>query len=140
MSAAEDQNAVEAILKSEEDAWVAGDAEAFSRHVAEDCVFTNIFGQTFVGRTGFEAQHAKIFASIYRNTVLKMAIDHIRCVTPDVIVVDTTLEVRAQDGSPLGPLRLDVLRTKLNQVFLRTTGGWMITSYHNVDIKPPPGT
>ncbi|WP_414885299.1 SgcJ/EcaC family oxidoreductase [Sphingomonas sp. Root241] len=76
------------ILKDESRAWNGGDAAAYSQAVATDCVFTNIFGQVFVGRRAFAEQHARIFATVYRGSRLEQSIEHLRIVQPDVALVE----------------------------------------------------
>lgn len=123
------------LISSETRAWNAGDATAFSERVTDDCVFTNISGSVFVGRDAFEAQHARIFAGIYRGSNLEQKIDHLRLIRPDVAIVDTSVTLRVQ-ASDFGPGRM--LETKLLQVLTRDEGKWRIAAYHNVAVRPLP--
>jgi uncharacterized protein (TIGR02246 family) len=126
---------IEALIEQENRAWNDGDAVAYSEAVAPDCVFTNIFGQQFVGRDGFEQQHARVFAGVFKGSHLDQTIDHLRLVRPDVALVDTsaTLSIPAGD---LGPAR--TVHARLAQVFVREAGTWRIASYHNVEERPRP--
>jgi uncharacterized protein (TIGR02246 family) len=136
-----DQSATQAIreiIEDEDAAWSASDAARYSRRVAPDAVFTNIFGQQFSGREAFERQHAFIFGGIYAGTRLKQTIAHLRFVTDGVVVVDTDAEVSGARVMPPGYASDDgTLKTKLLQVFVRQENGWWITSYHNVVVNPP---
>jgi uncharacterized protein (TIGR02246 family) len=134
-----DRAAIEALISAEDAAWNAGDAVAYSRAITPDCVFTNIFGAVFAGHPGFEAQHARIFSTIYRGTRLQQKVDHLRFVRPDVAIVDTTAKVTGTQSFPPGIQAQDgALVTKLLQVFVKENGTWQIASYHNVDVKTPP--
>ncbi len=134
-----DAKAIEALIASEDAAWGQGDAVAFSKAVLGDCVFTNIFGQVFVGREAFEAQHARIFSTIYRGTRLHQTVAHLRFLRPDVAAVDTQAAVSGLARLPPGMQSPDgALHTRLLQVFTRDRGAWGIAAYHNVDLKPPP--
>lgn len=123
------------LIERENRAWNAGDALAYSEAVAPDCVFTNLYGQQFVGRDGFEQQHARVFTSVYKGSRLDQKIDHARRIRPDVAVVDTSATVDIPAGES-GPAR--TVRTRLLQVFVREDGGWRIASYHNVEERPRP--
>ncbi len=137
-----DQSATQVIREIIEDqdaAWAASDAARFSRRVATDAVFTNIFGQQFSGREAFERQHAFIFGGIYAGTRLRQTIAHLRFVSVGVVVVDTDAEVSGARVLPPGYSSGDgTLKTKLLQVFVSKEDGWWIISYHNVVVNPPP--
>lgn len=141
MSGVDDAVQIARLIEEQDAAWRAGDAAAFSRRVGEDAVFTNIFGQQFVGRQAFEAQHAAIFASIYAGSTLSQTIAHLRFVGDGVALVDTDATVK--EGKSLPPwLAQDdgVLRTRLLQVLVKADGEWRITAFHNVAVSgPPPG-
>ena len=131
-----DRAAIEKIVVAEDAAWNNGDAVAYSRAISKDCVFTNIFGAVFAGHAGFEAQHARIFSTIYRGTRLRQTIDHMRFIRPDVAIVDTSAEVTGiQALAPGLQAHNGALLTKLLQLFVKDDGAWKIVSYHNVDVK-----
>ena len=73
---------IAAILDRQCAAWNAGDAAAFSTDVTDDVVFTNIVGMFSVGRAPFEGQHAHIFATFYKDSVLAQTVEHIAFVRP----------------------------------------------------------
>ncbi len=50
-------------------AWNAHDAAAFAQTFAVDADFTNVFGVHVHGRPAIEAFHAKIFATVFKNSV-----------------------------------------------------------------------
>jgi uncharacterized protein (TIGR02246 family) len=126
---------IEALIAREDRAWNDGDAAAYSAAVTPDCVFTNLYGQQFVGRHGFEQQHARVFAGMFKGSRLDQTIDHLRWIRPDVAVVDTSAKVDIPAGD-LGPPR--TVRTRLLQVLVRDERGWRIASYHNVEERPRP--
>ncbi|MEJ0025275.1 MAG: SgcJ/EcaC family oxidoreductase [Rhizomicrobium sp.] len=135
-----DAKAIENLIAAEDAAWGQGDAAAFSKAVLPDCVFTNIFGQVFVGHDPFEDQHARIFSTIYRGTTLRQTVTHLRFLRPDVATVDSQAAVSGIAHLPPGVTSPDgALHTRLLQVFVKDRGAWGIASFHNVDVKPPPG-
>jgi uncharacterized protein (TIGR02246 family) len=129
------QDEIAGLIERENRAWNDGDAAAYSEPVTADCVFTNLFGQQFVGRHAFEQQHARVFAGVFKGSHLDQTIDHLRRVRPDVALVDTsaTLEIPARDH---GPAR--TVHARLAQVLVREDGAWRIASYHNVEERPRP--
>jgi uncharacterized protein (TIGR02246 family) len=134
-----DRAAIAELIAAEDAAWTNGDAVAYSRAVATDCVFTNIFGAVFVGHPGFEEQHARIFSTVFRGTRLRQTIDHMRFVRPDVAIVNTSAELTGVQAFPPGvQAHNGLLLSKLLQVFVKENGAWEIASYHNVDVKAPP--
>lgn len=134
-----DRAAISRIIANQDATWISGDAAGYSRDIAPDCVFTNIFGMVFTGREAFEAQHARIFAGIYRGTVLRQDIDRLRFIRPDVAIVNTSAHVTGRQDWPAGiQIRDNTLSTKLLQVMAKDAGNWAIVGYHNVDVKTPP--
>jgi uncharacterized protein (TIGR02246 family) len=63
-----DEAAIRDILKEEVAAWSKGDADAYSRHFAEDGTFTNLLGMFFQGREAFRKRHEQIFHGAYRGS------------------------------------------------------------------------
>lgn len=135
MASARELHRIEGLIEHESRAWDAGDATTFSQAVATDCVFTNIFGQVFVGKRAFEDQHARIFATVYRGSHLEQTVEHFRLVRPDVALVETSIALTVPPTAA-GPGR--TMRTRLAQVLVRKAGTWQIMLYHNVEERPAP--
>ena len=135
MTTESDRAAIRAVLDGQEAAWAAGDAEAFAAAVTDDVVFTNIVGLFTVGRAPFVGQHARIFATFYKGTVMKQQIASLAFVRPDVAIVDTLTE-----GSGFGPLPPAIaahvtdgrLQSRLEQVMVKNDGQWRVAAFHNV--------
>ena len=134
----ESRAAITALIGQEDAAWNSGDAAAFAARALPQIVFTNIVGMFSVGRETFEAQHARIFATIYKGSTLKQAVVHVTFVGPDVAIVDTLAEVAGFHSLPPGVQAVDGrLRTRIEQVVVRTDAAWWIASFHNVAINAP---
>jgi uncharacterized protein (TIGR02246 family) len=133
----EDRASIEMLMQQEDAAWTRGDAGAFAAQALPGVVFTNIVGMFSVGKPPFEAQHARIFATIYKGSTLKQTIVQVSLVKPDVAIVDTLCEVSGFHSVPPGVQTVDgVLRTRLEQVLVRNDGRWWVASFHNVPINP----
>ena len=135
-----DEQASQAILDviaAQDAAWCAGDAAAFGDAALPDVVFTNIVGMFSVGIEAFIAQHAHIFATIYRGSRLSQEFAHLTMVTDDVAIVDTVTRVTGFHHLPTGAAAIDgALQTRLEQVMVRRDGAWRVQSFHNVPINP----
>lgn len=128
--------AATALVADEAAAWNRGDATAFAAHTIDDVVFTNIIGMFSVGRAPFTAQHARIFATIYKGSTMAQRIEHIALVRPDVAIVDTATTVTGFVAVPAGVDATDgALHTRLEQVMVRNGGTWSVASFHNVVIN-----
>ena len=134
----DDKAAIEAIVETQRLAWNRGDAKAFSEAFMADGCFVNVFGALSYGREPFEAQHAKIFGTVYKGSSVNLPIRRMHFLRPDIAVVDIDAELITHKSPPPG-LRTEadgVIRTRLQEVLVRENGEWMVASFHNVDIKP----
>lgn len=133
----EDREAIGAILAAQSEAWAAGDAAAFGARCLPDVVFTNVVGRFSVGIEPFNAQHAHIFATIYRGTRMTQELVNIAMPTDDVAVVDTLTMGTGVERFPPGVQPIDgALRTRLEQVMVRRDGEWWVQAFHNVPVNP----
>jgi uncharacterized protein (TIGR02246 family) len=136
-----DEATIRTLIDEEAAAWNAGDATAYSRQFAPECTFTNIYGMTFDGHDRFEKRHAESFATFFKGSTRLQTIRHLKFVTPDVAIVDidtaTTGFGRMPSGISIPPD--GVLRTRLQQIFVKRGGRWWIEAYHNVAIADSSG-
>jgi len=132
-----DELAIRKIISEEVAAWNSGDAAAYAQHFAPKGTFTNIYGMVFEGHDAFEQRHAETFATFFKGSVRREMIRNIRFVTHEVAIVDVDTEVKGFGKIPPGvTIQSDgVLRTRLQQVFVKYEGEWWIEAYHNVDVK-----
>ena len=129
---------IRAIIEEQVTAWNAGDAKAFSQHFAEDGSFTNIQGAVFYGHRAFEDRHVEIFRTFFKGTKLAMTPTKIHFIRPDVAIADIATVVSELAGrtSPGVQARADgTIRTRLQEVFVKSGSDWSIASSHNVDVK-----
>jgi uncharacterized protein (TIGR02246 family) len=125
------------ILDDEGAAWAKGDADAFAAHVRDDVVFTNIVGMFSVGKMPFVAQHKAIFATIYKQSLMRQFVQNINFVRSDTAIVDTITKLSGFHELPTGASAVDgALYTRLEQVMVKHNGTWQVASFHNVPIQP----
>ena len=129
-------DAIRALLDEQERAWQAGDAEAFSRAMAPDVVFTNIVGLLSIGRVGFEAQHRHIFATFYMGSSMRQTVERITYVRPDVAIVNTLTTVTGFGVlPPVIAAKEGILATRLEQVLVGSDHDWLVAAFHNVVVQ-----
>jgi uncharacterized protein (TIGR02246 family) len=109
--------------------WAAGDAARFAAVFAPDVDFVTVRGEDLHGRAAVEQVHARLFASVFRDTRL---------------VPNFLLRRRLAEGVELvhvttGILPLGVL-THAQAVVTRGDDGWSITAFHNMVPNVPRGT
>lgn len=133
-----DEARLRTIVAEQVAAWNIGDAKAFSASFAEDGSFTNIRGSVFYGHQAFEDRHVEIFKTFFKDTKLAMSVSKVRFVRPDVAIADIVTAVSELHGkTPPGVTAAPdgILRTRLQEVFVKTGNEWRVASYHNVDVK-----
>ena len=131
-----DEISIRNVLKGFAEAWNKHDAEAFSMAFAEDADFTNVRGMSAHGRSDVARFHAPIFATIFKDSSLKIDDVRIRFIKPDVAAVDEWWEMtgaRDQNGQEI-PLR----RGLLNLVMTKHDALWAIAVMHNMDLPVSP--
>lgn len=132
-----DEAAIRVTVAEQAEAWTAGDGAKFSRHMAPDVSFTNLFGEVRYGAADFTARQIEILNSFFKGTTKRHSIRRIRFVTTDVAIVDIDNEVHGVKAMPAGvPVPPDgILRTQLMEVFVRRNGAWLVEAFHNVEVK-----
>jgi uncharacterized protein (TIGR02246 family) len=133
-----DHGLITALIDEQMRAWNEGDAPAFSDAFMDDGCFVNVLGSLSYGRGPFEAQHAKIFATIYRGSTIKLPIRRVQFLRSDVALVDIDAELDNCAGLPpgLNAQPDGIVRTRLQEVLVKESGRWRVASFHNVEIKP----
>lgn len=127
-----DEMEIKKVLAEQVEAWNRHDAKAFSMVFAEDADFTNVVGTSAHGRAEVEKFHAPMFATIFKDTSLKITKTKIRFIKPDVAAVDAWWEMtgaKTREGKDI-PLRKGLL----NFVMTKEGGKWFITVMHNMNL------
>ncbi len=128
---------IAAVLAEQDAAWNRGDAAAFAARVLPEMVFTNVVGAFLVGHAAFLAQHERLFATIYKGSVMQQRLQHLTMLKPDVAIVDTLAIGTGMLNVPPGISLIDgAVHSRLEQVMLRKEDGWWIASFHNVAVNP----
>lgn len=135
----QDTLALKKVIQDETMAWNKGDAEAYSRHFAEDGTFTNVLGLFYEGYEEFLVRHDFIFKGVFKGTTMTQNIVSLRFVQPEVAILETIIWVSGLSAKlpfeGVSPDEEGRLRTRLLQVLKKDGDHWEIVSYHNVDIE-----
>jgi uncharacterized protein (TIGR02246 family) len=136
---AKDRAAIEQTVERFLGAWNKHGAHAFAMTFTEDADFTNVAGTHARGRANVETFHARVFATVFKNSYQTAQIRSIRFLTPDLAAVDVDWQMTGvilPNGTPM-PNRKGLL----NWVMARQAGGaWLIEVMHNTDLTNAPGT
>ena len=115
------------------EAWNCHDAQAFAAQFAEDGDVTNVQGVTVQGRDGIEEFHAPYFKSVFANSHLNSDEFSIRCLKPDLAVVDIHWSMTGARGlsGDERPLRKGLM----SLVLMAEHGNWLIKVMHNMELQ-----
>ena len=114
------------LVKHLEAAWNNSDSRRFAEAFLEDADFITIFGTHYNGRDQVDANHRRIFDTIYKDSRNHFAIESVRFVRPDVVVVFVQATLELKDGKTLSA-RPSLLLTKEG-------GKWRIAVLHNTAV------
>jgi len=136
----EDEHAIREMIDASTVAWNAGDAVGYVAVFDPDATFTTAVGATLVGKKAFQAYSDELLHTIFRASHLAQAVAEVRFVSKDIVLLD--IETRLTDFAalPAGlkPSPDGSLHTRLEEVVVRSLGGWRVISFHDVDEKVPP--
>lgn len=121
------------VVRRLEDAWNAGDGEAFGGPFADDADFVDFRGTRHRGRQAIAAGHQGIFDSIYRGSRISYQVEQARPLREGVMLVHSTGALQA----PAGPLAGEHRATQ-SLVLVSDGAGWQIASFHNTLVAPSP--
>ncbi len=108
-------------------AWTAGDAEAWSEHLADDIDFTVWTGMYVKGRSGVTEGHKQIFSSLYKDTKQKLDVRSIRFLRDDIAVAHIEGSV-VKTGEPF-PEKPQVAPLA---IFTKQGGEWKAAVFQNL--------
>jgi uncharacterized protein (TIGR02246 family) len=129
------QKAIVELHQAVDNAWNAGDADAFAARWAEDGTVVSPLGQASVGRAAIRTDEAAAFNGPMKGTRHKLTVSRMYWPEPNIAVVDGDAEIsgfRDDDGAVQPPLT-----AKFTSVCVRQEGGWFISHLRSyVYLKP----
>jgi uncharacterized protein (TIGR02246 family) len=119
--------------------WADGDADAFAAVFAEECDFTTVRGEKPPGRVGIAMGHDRLFRTAYYATRLRVRIESLRYLRPDLALVNAATTVIAHDDTEL--VSTHALAVVERAAADPGQNAWQITAFHNMlPIPAPDGT
>ena len=128
----QDSQNIQALLDAMSKAWNKHDARAYCMAFSPEADFTNVLGVSTYGRDSIEKVHEKSFATIFKNSSLKITGKKIRYITNDILAVDVSWKMTgalASDGKDI-PLR----KGMANLLTTRNEKQWLILIMHNMNL------
>lgn len=122
-----DEAAIRENIKYMEDGWNTKSGSLFAKPFAEDADYVVINGSYIKGRAVIETQHKRIFATIFKDTTLKLNVKQIRFIRPEVVVVHV-------EGHRDGPTKELVQDAILTVVMTKEKEGWTIAAFQNTAV------
>ena len=127
-----DSENIQALLEAMSKAWNKHDAKDYSRSFLEEADFTDLTGRNVYGRDSIEKDHEKSFATVFKNSSLKITGKKIRYITNDIIAVDAWWEItgaKSPDGKDIPPGK-----GLANLLMTRNGEQWLILIMHNMNL------
>jgi uncharacterized protein (TIGR02246 family) len=109
-----------------EQAWNAGDGDAWAAEFADDADFITVRGEFFRTRTTIAEGHHHIFSTIYKGSTNRIALIRARPIGDDVILAHSSAELAV----PAGPMA-GTHRAIQSLLIVRMDDAWRIASFHN---------
>ncbi len=112
-----------------EAAWNAADATGFASLFAEDAEFIHILGGYYSGQSAIEAGHRMIFGTIYQGSTIRLSVEKIKFLRPDIALVFLRQYLQLlEDGAPRE------LQARPMIVAESVDGKWRIVAMQNTRI------
>ena len=119
------------------EAWNLHDAAAFSNLFAENAELTNVLGQLSSGRKAIEKQHAFIFSTRFRQSVLKPEAVHVRLLQENLALVDVGWYMTG--SLDLNGNLWHNRKGLVNFILKEEKGRWPVLVAHITDLTTPSG-
>jgi uncharacterized protein (TIGR02246 family) len=126
-SESSDETAIRQNVRYLEEGWNTKSGTLFAKAFAEDADYVVINGAYIKGHAVIESQHQRIFATIFKDTTLKLTVKQIRFLRPEVAVVHV-------EGHRDGPTKELVQDAMLTLVMTKEKQGWTIAAFQNTAV------
>ena len=120
-------------------AWNHGDAEAWGERFWPDARFVNVLAHVFSGRREIVAQHARIFATIYKGSQLTITGVRTQAAGADHMLAEVESAGTGMHALPPGLVLVDgALRSHMVLLLERRGSEWKIAYAQNTAFTPLP--
>jgi uncharacterized protein (TIGR02246 family) len=129
-----EEEAIKAVIIAITDAFNKHDAKAWTRLATTDAQLVTVRGESINGVAEIEKGLSALFQTRNRTANLKTLDVKVRLIKPDVAIAHVTSELSGVVG-PNGQT-LPVQRELSLRVFVKDSGEWRITAFHNTILQP----
>src|SRR4051794_26107510 len=84
----DDEQAILGIIAQQQNAWNAGDPDAFAARFHTDGTFTNVYGERYIGLEAFRTRHAALFNTFGKSCKTSFTVRRIHFPVPGTALVD----------------------------------------------------
>jgi uncharacterized protein (TIGR02246 family) len=129
-----DEAHVRKVIANFADAWDHHDAKAMAALHTEDVNFINIFGEWWKTRAEVETNLTRIHSGSggMAHSTMKIRIEQVKFPAANVAIVHGIVELFNAPPPTLG-------ENHFIRVVVKQHGKWLISSFQNTRIGPPPG-
>lgn len=132
---------VQRIIDDQADAWRRGDGDAWAACFSEDARFVNIMGMSLDGRARIAERHAQMFRTLFLGSVVRVDLESVTEIGPDVLLVRMEHALRGQRALPPGIVATEpdgTLRTRMLYVLVRDAArdAWLVVAAQNTAVVP----
>ena len=136
ISAANDEQAVRALIDASRQYWNAHDMEGFASLFADDADFVNVRGMRWLGRSAIKEAHVQSHSHQFKNSRLTINETSVRFLKPDVAVSRSLWELVGYT-TPTGEVG-EPRKGIITNVVVKQNDKWQIVITQNTDIVPAP--
>ena len=126
---AADEAAIRANVGQMANGWNSKNGEQFAAPFAEDADYVVINGMQIKTRSVIAKSHQAIFDTIYKNSEIKLAVDSIRFLKPDVAVVHVSGGLNVTQGDSKW-----TDHAKMTLVMTKNKDRWEIAAFQNTQV------
>jgi uncharacterized protein (TIGR02246 family) len=121
---------VQAIVNDIRAGWEAGSGLQFARSFAPNAEQVAPHGGLIRGRDQIAKVHDELFGRVFQGSKMRLSVDHVRALRPDVAVVHGVGQATMADGN--------VDRNRFSAVLVQHGNVWMIESLQLTPIQQMP--
>ena len=129
-----DEQAIRNVILQMTEGFNKHDAKAATQMYTSDADFVNVRGDKYTGAVEIQQKLAAIFSTRAKQATLKTLNVTVRFVNPDLAIAHVTNELSGLIDS--AGLRLPSHQELSIRVFIKESGIWRVTAFHNTMIRP----
>ena len=129
-----DEQAIRDIILQMTEGFNKHDAKAATQMYTSDADFVNVRGDKYTGVAEIQEKLSAIFSTRAKQATLKTLNVKVRFVNPDLAIAHVTNELSGLIDS--AELKLPSHQEISIRVFIKESGIWRVTAFHNTMIRP----